>query len=333
MRLEKAYGTDPDPNVQELIRVAMQSRSTDTRNVITKKAILKTLFLTRVRLPDKNPVKRSLAFYWYKDGPYSEIVENNLKMLVSDRRVDRSKTAAWETYKLVPEHASRPIAPRDSLMDEAAGVVRSVSKEFVDVHDIVRHIYETAAPTPWYVSYRLEFMPKFEAHCKDVREGRESRHTPKQVLECLDDAVLDFPAASEFLGIRMTFMDFAKILNAFLRWDSYRTHGDLLDELSTMCNDIWDTFAYGMRVYHHDPYYEHHAGGWMREYERKLRELDRVTLERVRKFDRVVADDTRLAPDMEDMVLHPERHTFKPLEVGTVADPRWPRTHCRQMGC
>ena len=313
MRIDKTYEADRNLDVQELIRVTMQSSSSSTRNVATKKKILKTLFLAREHMSDKNPVKHGLAFYWYKDGPYSEIIENNLKMLVDDRKVSRSKTDKWETYKLAPEHASRVIVTYNNFMDEAAGEVRHVVGEFANVDDIVRCVYETAAPTPWYVSYRLEFMPKFEVYCRDIREGRESRHAPKQILEFLDNAVLDFPTAHEFLGIRMIFMDFAKILNAFLRWDAHCTRSDLSDELSIMCNDIWETFAYGMRVHHHDPHYERYMASWKSRYEQELHKLDRATLKRVKKFDSIVVDDMCLAPDVEDMVLHPERHTFKPL--------------------
>ena len=321
MRINKTYEVDRNLNVQELIRIAMQSSSSNTRNVVTKKTILKTLFLARERLSDENPVKYGLAFYWYRDGPYSEIIENNLKMLVDEQKVIRSKTNKWETYKLAPEHASRPIVLRDNFMDEAAGKVRRVLGEFANVDGIIRRVYETA-PTPWYVSYRLEFMPKFEAYCRDIREGRESRHAPKQILEFLDDAVLDFPTASEFLGIRMIFMDFAKILNAFLRWDAHCTRSDLSAELSIMCNDIWETFAYGMRVHHHDPYYKRHMASWKRIYEQELHKLDHATLKRVKKFDSIVIDDMCMAPDVEDMALHPERHTFKPLEMDAVADTK-----------
>ena len=322
MKIEKSHNAGRSLSVQELICVSMQRRPGSTRNATTKREILKTLFLAMERLPDKNPAKRSLAFDWYKDGPYSELIESNLQMLVADRRVTKSKTDNWETYRLIPEHALRPIVPRDNFMDEAAGEIRRVVDESTDVHAIIRQAYETAGPTPLYVSYRLEFMPKFESHCRDIREGRESRYAPKQILELLDDAVLDFPTAPGFLGIRMIFMDFAKILNAFLRWDAYRTRSDLLDELSAMCNDMWETFAYGVRVYYHDPYYERRVDGWKRMYEQELRELDHAALERVKKFDSVVVDDMRPAPDIEDMVLHPERHTFKPLEMDTVTDAR-----------
>lgn len=323
MKTKKIHDTDCNLNIQELIRVAMQSKPGSTRNVTDKMNILKTLFLTREHMSDKNPIKHNLAFYWYKDGPYSEIVVNNLEMLVDAQKVIKSKTDTWEMYKLVPEYALRPIVQYDAFMDEAASEVKSiVSESTTNVHDLILQMYKTAAPTPLYISYKLEFMPKFENHCKDMQKGRENKYTPRQILELLDDVVLDFPTALEFLGIRMIFMDFAKILNAFLRWDEYYTHNDLLNELLIMCNDIWETFAYGARVHYHDSYYKPHMDDWKRKYEQKLHKLNCTTLERVKKFDSIVVDDMPLAPDIEDMVLHPELYTFKPLEMDVVADTR-----------
>ena len=87
MKIEKAHDVGRNLNVQELICVSMQRQPGSTRSTTTKREILKTLFLAMERLPDKNPAKHSLAFYWYKDGPYSEVIESNLQMLVADRKV------------------------------------------------------------------------------------------------------------------------------------------------------------------------------------------------------------------------------------------------------
>ena len=174
----------------------------------------------------------------------------------------------------------------------------------------------------WYVSYKLEFMTKFESHCKDIRNGRKSRHTSKKILELLDGAVLDAPTTPEFLGIRLIFMDFAKIMNAFLRWGAYHTRSDLSDDLLITCNGIWAVFAHAARIHDHDPYYECHVDEWQHKYKEKLCELNRIVLERVEKFDNIVTDDMPLAPDMEDMVLHPERYAFKPLEADIITDAK-----------
>ena len=109
IKIGETYESISNSRVQELIRIAIQSKSGSTRNVTTKKEILKTLFLVRERLSDKNPVKHILASYWYRDGPYSEMIENHLKMLVDDQKVSKSKTNKWETYKLAPRYTSRPI--------------------------------------------------------------------------------------------------------------------------------------------------------------------------------------------------------------------------------
>ena len=320
MLVEKTYRTECDRNIQEIIRVTMSHNV--TRNIITKKEILKIIFSAKEMLTEQNPYKQSLAFYWYRDGPYSEVIEDNLQMLVDEKKIIRSKTNQRETYRLAPEHNERPIVQLyDDFIREIVDAVQHVKNKFTDVHDIVQHIYKTAAPTPWYVSYKLEFMPKFESHCKDIKENRKSLYTPEQLLDLFDDAVLDVPMDPKFIGIRLVFMDYSKILNAFLRWDEYTSHIDLLDELLEICHNIWNVFAYGMRAYNHDDYYEPHADEWRHKYEEEVRALDRIVIERVKKYDGIVVDDDlHIPPDVEDMILHPERHAFKPLEATFFAD-------------
>lgn len=308
----RSRNSNGDAVVQELIRVAMQRLPKRVRSRVTKKHILKTLFLARENLPDENSVKPLLAYYWYLEGPYSETIYANLDKMVSAGRVDADKTSNWETYRLVPEYALKQVAPHSDDVKEASIEIGRVADDFASVDDAVRRAYE-AAPFKWYTTYNLEFKPKFERHCRDVLAGRNSKYADRDILEWLDDAVLDYPTVPEFVGHRMIFMDFAKMLNAFLRWDSYHTRKDVLGMLQVLCGDIWEVFAYGVRVYHHDPYYDSHVDRWRAKYKLELGKLDRTTLKHAEEFDDVVVDETRLAPNIEDMVLHPERHGFRPM--------------------
>lgn len=138
-------------------------------------------------------------------------------------------------------------------------------------------------------------------------------------MERLDDAVLEYPTVPEFMGHRMVFMDFAKILNAFLRRDSYHTRTDMLTRLGVMCSSIWKTFAYGVRVHHHDPQYDTHTMKWTRMYDDALNELDCEMTRCMEQFGNVGVSEPDLAPEIEDMVLHPERHEFTPLSLENVA--------------
>ena len=309
---------ESNPVVQEAIRVAMQRLSKHGKANVTKKHILKVLFLAKERLPDDNRVKHDLAYYWYMEGPYSEAVYANFDHMISSGLV--LKTHATKTYRLAPERALKPISSSDDLEEPRREIGRA-AKEFPNVHDAVKRAYEDA-PFKWYDTYNLKFRPKFESHCKDVLAGRESRHSVQEMLGRLDDAVLDYPTIPEFMGHRMIFMDFAKMLNAFMRRDSYHTDKDMLTTLRGLCGSIWDAFAYGVRVHHHDPQYDDRVGEWTSMYKRKVDRLDGEILNRMEEFGDVGIDEAELPPEIVDMALHPERYEFTPLELDTALGNR-----------
>lgn len=311
-------GNDQEGNlaVQEAIRIVMQRLSRNGKVNVTKKHMLKVLFLAKERLPEDNRIKHDLAYYWYREGPYSEVVYANLDHMMKNGVVRVHKTQKSETYHLIPERALRPIAPNDDEMGVVRDVVSQMAKQYTNVHAAVSHTYKKA-PFKWYTTYNLEFRPKLESHLRDILACRKSRYGPQDILDRLDDAVLYYPTNPEFLGHRMIFMDFAKMLNALLRWDSYHTRHDLLEPLMAMCGNVWDVFTYMVRIQHHDGYYDGRVHDWTKWYKLESAKLDHAIHEHARKLDGIVVDDLELTPDMEDVILHPERHEFKPLGPGT----------------
>ena len=236
-----------NPAIQEAIRIAMQRLSKNGKIRVTKKHMLKVLFLAKERLPDDNRIKHDLAYYWYKEGPYSEAVYANLEQMVKNDIVSVHKTHNSETYRLVPEQALRPIVPDDEEIDAVKKEISQVIKQYSSVHAAVRRTYKEA-PFKWYTTYNLEFRPKLESHFGDMLAKRKSRYSSQDILERLDDAVLNYTTVPEFLEHRMIFMDYAKMLNAFLRWDLYPTRHDLLKMLRAMCGDIWDVVLLQTRL-------------------------------------------------------------------------------------
>ena len=100
-----------NPTVQKAISVAMHELSESyPKTSVTKKHILKVLYLAKERLPDDNQFKRDLAFYWYKEGPHSEVVYDNLRDMVSNGLVRAHKTVMSERYSLVSEQTLLPVA-------------------------------------------------------------------------------------------------------------------------------------------------------------------------------------------------------------------------------
>ena len=306
------HDTDGEAIVREMVRAAM-SRLSSKRNraSVTKKEILKVLFKTKTRLPDGNPVKSHLAYYWYRDGPYSERVYACLDGLTRSGVVIQSRTNQYETYRLAPNHAGKPLAPSSDGLDAARRELDEVVANFVNVGDAVKETYQDA-PYKWYPAYRLEFEPKFEGYCNDILSSRPAMYTPKDVADWLDRIVLDYPPLPAFIEHRRIVMDFAKMLHAVIESDPLK-HRDLLKELLGLSGRIWNVFAYAVRLEHHDEYYDGHLDGWREKYMQAVDKLDGDIREQVSVFDGVVRDDVRLAPEIEDALEEPDADELEPV--------------------
>lgn len=316
------HETDGEAIIQEMVRAAMSRLSNKrSRTSVTKKEILKVLFKTKERLPDDNPVKGHLAYYWYRDGPYSERVYACLDGLVRSGVVIPSKTDQYETYRLAPKHAGKPLAPSSDGLDAARRALDEVVADFVNVGDAVRETYK-GAPYEWYPAYRLEFRPKFESYCNAVLGSRPTTYTPKDVVDWLDRIVLDYPPLPAFIEHRRIVMDFAKMLHAVMGSDPRHAHKDLLRELLGLCGRIWEVFAYGVRLEHHDEYYDGHVDGWRKKYLEAVAELDGDIREQTRVFGGIVRDDIRLAPEIEDALGMPSPDDFEPVTPDAILNQR-----------
>ena len=304
-----------DTIIQDLIRTTMQRLSAKSgRTYISKKKILKILYLAKGKMSEGNPVKELLAYYWYLERPYSEVVYAGIDQLVSDNRVIRMR-GQQETYQFDPSIILVPLAQPDEHIDEARRCISEVVSEFAHIESTVSDIYGDA-PYEWYKTYKQEFKVKFDNFCNTAHR-EEQRYAPQDILNLLDDAVLECPPLSEFGELRMIFMDFAKILNAFLRSENYVEHLDKLSNLQKVCDEIWTGFAYRVRVKVHDEYYDDRVDEWNEKYKMKLDTLNKDILKQEKIFDKITQDNRRFVPEIEDIVLHPERHTFKPFIPNT----------------
>ena len=96
----------------------------------------------------------------------------------------------------------------------------------------------------------------------------------------------------------------------------------MMKTLLVLSGEIWDVFAHMARIHNHDEYYDDRVARWKAAYKQKSDGLNGVILKRMKEFDAVVVDETRLAPHIEGVLLHPERHTFTPLVPHAVAETR-----------
>lgn len=311
----------PDTVIQEMIRITIQRLAAKQRHpYVSKKKILKILFQVKEQLPDGNHVKDRLAYYWYKEGPYSEPIDANIRHLVSDKKI-KKRSDRGATYEYDESTKMIPLMPHDDDMDEAGRRIGDAARRFVNIDDAVQDIYDNA-PFEWYGAYNTEFKNKLEIYCKSVLNKREnSSLTDDDMQVALDNAVLKYPPLPKFIEHRRIFMDFAKMLDAFLNSEARRKNAHTLPVLRELSDKIWDTFASGVRVEHHDGHYNDRVDDWKRMYERQLGDLEVEIREKISQFEAIVADNRRFSPEIEDLILHPENHDFRPLQPNAVSNP------------
>lgn len=307
MRLD--WARDINPAVQEAIYIAIHRLSKDGGDGASRKHVLKTLFLTKENLPNDNQVRRDLAYYWYKEGPYSTVVANNLNQMLK-KGVVKYKGSKLVINEPIPECESQP-ATSGADMDAVRHEIGLVTSANPNENDAIQHAYETA-PFKWYNTYNREFGPKLGSHFKDILAGRPSQYSVWNILEWLDDAVLDYPTDRKFMGHRAAFMDYAKMLNAFLRWDAYHTQKDVIYALQGLCDTIWVVFARGVRIHHHDSHYDDRVTDWTAQYKQDLDKLDDEVRMQLKALDGIVVDEMNVDPEVQDMVQHPEKYKFEP---------------------
>lgn len=239
--------------LQEMIRVAIQgiSKAKSGKNV-TKKEILKVLYLADKDIEDSNVHKKHLAFYWYKDGPMSELIYESLGDMVSAGIVRRHKTDTYETYSLNPEKATRPLIVHDGNMDKIRKIIRNITGNFTGINDTLKKVYDDA-PYAWYNTYK-PFVNKFTSDTYD-----------KSTIN-LDELVDTYPQDGAPALHKQAFMGFLGIV---------RTIDDNPTNLKDLCYKIWNVFSEWVRIGKHHPYYEYKVSTWEQKLEDAIESLQK----------------------------------------------------------
>ena len=301
------------PVIRDLVRVVFSKMSARKRRNLSKKAVLKILFQARKRLPDSNPIKDALPFYWFKAGPYSDVIYAAIESLQNDGMLLESRTG-YKTYRFDSAKANVPLVHADQHMDEARAAITEVVAMSSHTEPLISEVYRDA-PYQWYATYNLKFKTSFSEFCKSPAGNGPGGRRRDDILNALDDAVLDFPQFPEFPELYRAFMKFTRLLSSFLLTPGHAEHRDVFPILESMSNKIWDAFAYGVRIGHHDAYYDDRVDGWIKTYEDALAGLDADLRLHQEKIERVSTYEATASSQVVDMKQHPEKYGFEKLEL------------------
>lgn len=283
------------------------------RRNLSKKAVLKILFQAKKRLPDDNPIKDALPFYWYKAGPYSDVIYAAIGSLQDDGMLLESRTK-YKTYCFSSAKANFPLVHADPHMDEARSAITEVVGTSSHTEPLISEVYRDA-PYQWYATYNIKFKVPFSEFCKSSARSGPGGRKRDDILNALDDAVLDFPQFPEFPELYRAFMKFTRLLSSFLLTPGHAEHKDVFPILESMSNKIWNAFAYGVRIGHHDTYYDNKVDGWIKTYKTALAGLDANLRLHQEKIERISTYKATISSLVVDMKQHPEKYGFEKLEL------------------
>lgn len=270
--------------IKELIRLVFVKFSQKGKMSLSKRQILKILYQVKMELPEDNIIKNKLAYYWYKNGPFSKVLYDNFTDM-EDNQIHRVDNSPLEIYKYSNDHLRTPLIDiADDITDdlvEARIILSKKIDQFINMNNLINDIYSKYAPTPFYLTYNINFRNKFDNFCNYILDDNKSlsknRYKKTEIDDSLTDAVITLHNTKLFFQFRCIFNDFTKALYELLEVKSTytETEKELLSNAKTLHSDIWDVFSYGIRIEEHDEYYNKYKKSWNDKYLEEINKLEK----------------------------------------------------------
>lgn len=247
-----------------------------------ERIIHKALFKLKISLPEDNIIKDYLPFYWQSDGPFSDVVKENVERM--------------EIIEILERYNIKiPIPNIDGFGEALKNLVLILEDLYPKNYDaIVEDIYREYAPYSFMVTFRFDFITSFKSYIEKKLSEQSDTGTTIDKLEyilynCESELLLD----PLFRSFNTSFSSF--VTNANIVFDYIRENDNiflLYELLADIAEIIWDTFSQGVRILDkcHDKYYNTRLVYWKKEYNKSLHHFYRSLYE----FNSIVLRDAKM---------------------------------------
>ncbi len=190
-----------------------------------------------------------LQFYWYEHGPYSPLILELKDEMKTEKIIQ-------ETDKGLVTEKSRIIEHDEFLQNIRSHINQIINESYSDSSaTLIDDIYTTDAPYRFYLSFKSRFAAALDNFYRDPNTHLKSN----QLITILEETIGDLPNEPLFSNFKYNYLDFVELLSAIVKAKKINEFGDRLQNDS---NEIFKTFARGVRILHHDPYYETQVDHW-----------------------------------------------------------------------
>ncbi len=160
------------PIIKELIRLVFHNFSKKGKVNLSKKQVLKILYQVKMELPQDNTIKDKLAYYWYKNGPFSQVFHNNFEDM-KNNQIQHVDKPQLEIYKYSEEYLRKRFVDVTEDIVESRTIIANKVEQFVNMNNLINDVYSKYAPTKFYISYNIDFRNKFDNFCSYILDYRK----------------------------------------------------------------------------------------------------------------------------------------------------------------
>ncbi|MCP1714260.1 hypothetical protein J2T58_000087 [Methanocalculus alkaliphilus] len=268
---------------------------------LSKRAVHKILFKVRATLPDDDPVRKNIPFYWYNYGPFSEVVEVSIDTLKANGILREEETHRGKSLLMLNNTLSDPL----NVLERASAIVEGIVREFDPYHiePFVNKIYRDDAPYEFMPLYKVDYLTLLEEYIVSRPAGQitlnryiedvtipEIDHLEKIIYDC-EAELIEEPLFDEFNDGFTSYVSGAGKAFDIIRKDEDNAHLVAAVTCKTAV-EIWYTFAKGVRILEkgHDEYYDNKIDQWKREYWSALSTM----IPGVHRFNRTIRESVCL---------------------------------------
>ncbi len=239
---------DAQLEVKELIRYITATFFDKKKYHISRTSLIKILYKTK-KYTDDHPINKFLQFYWYEQGPYSPLL-----ITLKDQMV--SEGILHETNNGLVAEKSR-IIDHDEFFEQLRNHVNQIINDAASNNSLtlIDDIYESDAPYRFYLSFKSRFLASLDNIIRDPN----THIKPDHLITILRETIGDLPNDVLFSKFKYNYLDFVELLSAIVESKKIIEFGSRLKNDS---EEIFKVFARGVRILHHDPYYENDVDNW-----------------------------------------------------------------------
>ncbi|MDD5419501.1 MAG: hypothetical protein PHV57_06605 [Methanomicrobiaceae archaeon] len=268
---------------------------------LPKTAIHKILFKARATLPEGDPVREKIPFYWYNYGPYSEVVESSIDTLKARGILAMEETSTGKYLLKLNKKPAYSAGVNEGVSAVVEQIVRGIDP--YNLKPFVNRIYRHDAPYGFMPLYKIDFLAPFEEYITLRPAGQSTLNryiddpiSPRidrlenVIYEC-EAELIEEPLFDGFNDEFSSYVSGAGKAFDIIREDEDHAHS-IAESACRTAMDIWIAFAKGVRILDrgHDKYYDRKLVQWEREYRTAFSDL----VPKIRSFNRKIRESASL---------------------------------------